>query len=247
MKHDTLLSAIHRIRHQMGHLWEQIHPVVTSDDAMRLYALAALAIVTAIAGVTAFGAKRELTRLKDSAINLKFPGPDPVKEDSRRKRLAALEARAEEELEPFRRALWVLLAAGFLVPTIVFAMGTIFYGWFDPSGAPFVSLADNRPLHSAGNTALAWFAFNQFSHGALFDALEVFDINIAAVSNNPHNYWFSGAVLLYRSMVSAFVVALAIGIAQFLYVKNKFDRMIRDEVDGYTRPDTTPAPVAEAA
>lgn len=248
MHRHTIAEALFRARHQMEDWWHQIHPIVTSPDAMRLYALVALAAITAIAALQAFNAKRELTRLKNASVNVKFPGPDPVKEDSRKKRLDELRKRAEDKLAPFRQALWVLLAAGFVVPTAIFALGTINYGWFDPSGAPFISLVDQKPLHSANDTALAWFALNQFSHGALFDMLEVFNVNLAAVSNNPHNYWFSGAVLLYRSMVSAFVVALAIGIAQFLYVKRKFDRMIRAEVRGYAQlAAPAPAPVAEAA
>lgn len=94
-------------------------------------------------------------------------------------------------------------------------------------------------MQSVEPTSIAWFALNQFSHGALFDLLEVFDIGLSEISNNPHNWWFSSAVLLYRSIMSAFVVALIIAIAQFANVSRVFDRQIADKIREFKEAATS--------
>src|SRR5690606_30579867 len=111
------------------------------------------------------------------------------------------------------------------------------YTWFDSSGFPFFDHVSGQPVRSVGATPVMVFIANQFSHGALFDVLEVFDMNFSAVSNNPHNWWFSSAVLLYRTMVSVFVVALIIASAQFFYVTATFRRKINAEIQRFRHED----------
>lgn len=205
-------------------------PQLTSDEAIRIYALAALFILTASAAFFGYFAKKKLTDLEKAALNLSFRGPDPKHEDRIEKREESLQTRAAGELKPFRSALWKLLTTGLIIPTIIFVIVSMNYNWFDPVGLPFIDTADKIPLQTADDTTLTLFALNQFFHGALFDVLEVFNINAVAITNNPNNYWFSGAVLLYRSLISAFIVALFLGWAQILCVRRIFRKKIKEEI-----------------
>lgn len=215
--------------------WAHAYPIISSLEAIRLYTIVVLSALTIASGLIAYFAKKRLTKLERAAVNLAFPGPDPKTETSIEKRLAALIARAEKELKPFRRALWILLGCGLVLPTVCFVLVAMNYNWFDPIGLPFVSLGDRSPLQTVNDTTLAYFTVNQFSHGALFDVLEVFNIDMTTVGNNPHNYWFSGVVLLYRSLVSGFVVALAIGWGQFFYVRRSFRAKIAEKIEQFKK------------
>lgn len=234
---DSRISLLFREVVQTTTLaWHEFWPAASSPAALRVYVLVLIATILIGAALAAYRSKKKLTEIQNIALNMSFPGPNPAKEDSIEKRRKVLLENAERELCPFRSAMWRLLVTGFVVPTAIFLIGTVFYGWFDPAGFPFLDLTRGAPLRSADASTIAWFAINQFSHGAFFDVLEVFDINIAAVANNPKNWWFSGAVLLYRTMVSAFVVALVIALAQFVYVKDTFRRKIDAEIESFRQP-----------
>lgn len=235
MEDSSIYRDLYAIWDQAQVWWAHVQPQLTSDFALRIYALTALAVLALASGWIAYSAKKILTQLKEAALDVKFPGPDPQKETSRAKRKAALETRAEDELEKFRPALWRLLGFGLVLPTLLFVVIAVSYDWFDPSGLPFLNLANKMPLQSINEATLAAFTANQFSHGAFFDVLEVFDYNITTIANNPHNYWFSGVVLIYRSIVSGFIVALTIGWGQFYLVKRSFKAKIRAEVERFNQ------------
>lgn len=231
---DSRISLFFREAAQKAVLvWHEFWPIASSPAALRVYVLTLIAVVLIGTALAAYRSKKKLTEIQNIALNMSFPGPNPAKEDSIEKRRKVLLESAERELCPFRSAMWRLLVTGFVVPTAIFLAGTVFYAWFDPTGFPFLDLSQGSPLRSADASTIAWFAINQFSHGALFDILEVFDIDIAAVANNPKNWWFSSAVLLYRTTVSVFVVALAIALAQFVYVKDTFRRKIDAEIERF--------------
>lgn len=238
---ESINRYFHTLTDHAAVWWLQVYPIISSAEAVRLYVLVALFLLIATAARGGYIAKRKLTKLEREALNVKFPGPDPHKENSKDKRKAALDARAAEKLEPFWCALWKLLGAGLAVPTIIFVLVTMNYSWFDPTGLPFLSLMDKLPLRTVNDETITYFMLNQFSHGALFDFLEVFDINMVTVANNPDNYWFSGIVLLYRTLISAFIVALAIGWVQLLLVKSSFKKKIKEEMERFD----SDAPTAE--
>lgn len=85
-------------------------------------------------------------------------------------------------------------------------------------GAPFVDLHVGTPVHSSTDGVLVGFAINQISHGALLDFPEVFNIDFGQVTSNPSNIWFSSLVLLFRTVVGGFSLALAIAIRDTLMV-----------------------------
>ncbi|MBX3496361.1 MAG: hypothetical protein KF769_08980 [Parvibaculum sp.] len=218
-------------------LWNVVWPFISSSEALRIYALTIIAIVIASAAYIAYRAKKKLTQIQNKAVSFSFPGPDPSKEDTIAKRKKELGRRVTDELLPFRDAMWRLLLAGFVVPTVVFTFGAVNYAWFDPFGLPYFDRFSGQPVYSTDGISVTLFIVNQFSHGALFDVLEVFHMDISTVSNNPNNWWFSSAVLLYRTMVSAFVVALVIASAQFFFVTTTYRRKIDAEVRRFRKEE----------
>ncbi len=241
MEDSNIYSDFDQIVHNIELFWRATYPVLASTGALRIYALVFIAIAVIGAAYIAYRAKKKLTHLQNVAIDLKFPGPHPANENSIEKRYEVLKARAEDVLSPFRRAMWILLLTGLIVPTALFAVGIVGYGWLDPTGLPFFDPADGNAIQSIDETSTGWFILNQFSHGAMFDVFEVFNVDLAKVSNNPANYWFSGAVLLYRTIASAFVVALVIALAQLVFVTATFRGKIAKEIKHFRQPASFPA------
>lgn len=227
---DSINWYLHWAQGQIETWWAMAWPYLWSDAALRLHTLAALSILTAAATLCGYFSKRKVTNLEKVALNTSFRGPDPQHGDRIEQRKENLQKRAVKELEPFRSALKNLAIAGLMIPTATFLIITMNYNWFDPVGLPFLNLPDKIPLHTAADTTLAFFTLNQLVHGAMFDFFEVFNIDIVAITNNPHNYWFSGLVFLYRSLISAFVVALALGWVQLFFVKRSFRKAIKNEI-----------------
>ncbi len=227
---NSIYFYLHWARGQIEFWWAIAEPQLISDAALRLYALTALAALTTMAAIYGYCAKKKVTKLERAALHLEFRGAVPQREESIELRKRALAARAAKALEPFRSPLWKLLIVGITVPTVAFVVITANYNWFDPNGIPFSDLSDKLPQQNADRMMLTYFVLNQLGHGVLFDTLEVFDFDMTAITNNPQNYWFSGVVLLYRTLIGFFVAAFSLGWLQLFSTKYTFRKEIKKEI-----------------
>jgi hypothetical protein len=65
--------------------------------------------------------------------------------------------------------------------------------------------ADGQAPPNPLNAAL--FSVDQVTRGTIFDLVDVYDLKFSTLRNNPHNLWFSSAVMVYRLFVGAALVA----------------------------------------
>lgn len=116
-------------------------------------------------------------------------------------------------MEDFRAAKWRklswrfagLVVFGFVVPSVCLYFGAAWYSWFDPHVPAFVA-GEGEGLQNPDRRLLFAFVLDQFTHGAFMDVAEVFALDFAGIRNNPANFPFSGAVLLYRTFIGSFAV-----------------------------------------
>lgn len=192
--------------------WVEVEPTLTSEFAMRVYVITLSAIALTLILSIAYYAKVKLSNLKHESFNIKFPGIDPIHETSIEKRKAAIREKTSKIWSPYRKAMVHLMICGLIIPTAAFLLFCFFYSWFDRAGSPYLDLKTNTTIHMINIGTLWSFMLNQMTHGAFFDFLEVFRIDYGQITNNPNDLWFSGIVLLYRSLVSIFAVALGYAI-----------------------------------
>ena len=199
---------LHWAERQIELWWGIALPYLTSDMALRLYVLTA---ALTILGASIHRARRmmlELRSIEMTAFSLRKRGPKPFKPET-------IE-RFREELRQFRKKQWrkylhltvFIVFFGFIVPSIGLYLCGAFYHWFDPAGQAFVAIHSNEVVVTPDDPVLAAFVFNQFTHGAMMDIPEVFQIDAGQVTNNPANYPFTLATLLYRTFVGSFAVAM---------------------------------------
>lgn len=227
---DNIFSDYYAAGDWLAARWREAEPHLTSDFAIRVYAITISTMTLVLILAIAYLAKRKLSTLKQDAFNIKFPGVDPVLETSIQKRRDAIRKKLSEIWAPYRKAMIHLLFFGLFLPTTAFLAFCIFYSWFDHNGFPYLDLNANTPLRMIGGNALLSFLTNQMTHGAFFDVLEVFRIDYGRFTNNPEDIWFSGVVLLYRSLVSIFAVALAYAVYETLRIYLTLKFKVRAEI-----------------
>lgn len=208
MQDDSIYRDFHWARDELLAAWAAAEPHLTSDLAIRIYALLGALFVLALSVFLSYRLMSKLKGIEDAAFVLKPRGRKPMRPEAVKD--------AQDRLLQFRKIMWrsyfltllVFLVCGFLIPSAGLYFGGAYYGWFDPFGTPFVSLHGGEPVTVPHSTELALFILNQLTHGALMDFLEVFHLDFGAIANNPANYPFSFAVFVYRSFVGTFAFAL---------------------------------------
>lgn len=188
--------------------------VLSSADAIRIYALLATLLVLTFSILIAFHIKNELEEIAGDVFIVTKRGRPPRKPKS--------VADAIEKLKHVRKTIWwryfwnlvVFTICGFLIPTLALYLGAAFYEWFIPDQKPLLLSATKAIIDSPTPEQLWSFALNQLSHGALNDYPEVFGREFGNVTNNPDNIIFSSAVVVYRLIVGAFGLVLPYFIAR---------------------------------
>ena len=102
--------------------------------------------------------------------------------------------------------LGALFALGILAPAAFLYAGTSFYWWFDDSHLPLALHGTAIPAATPGPLQLAIYVADQLLRGGFFDALEVFQVPVAAFTNNPKAYYYSFGVLAFHLYAEAFVI-----------------------------------------
>jgi hypothetical protein len=198
--------------------WAWAQPILTSDDAIRIYILGGALIILTISIVYANRLTVELRSIAVAAFTYKKRGRKVTKPESI--------ARARTELLQFRKKMWshygklitAFLVCGFLIPSIGLYLGSIYYGWLDPTNKPFVSMHGNSAIDAPQQGQLLVFVLDQLMRGALMDFMEVFRYDVSAISNNPSNYPFSVAIFLFRTFVGTFATALCFVLWQAIII-----------------------------
>jgi hypothetical protein len=205
---DSIYRDLYWAQDQMEIWWANIAPVLTSDQASRLYALATALTILGLSIWCARGMMRELKLVETKTFGLRKKGRKPYRPE--------VVEEWREEIRTFRVKQWrtyfriaaLLVVFGFVIPSAALYLGSIFYGWIDPLGHAFVTTQNHEAVMAPSRMELAIFIFNQMSHGALMDAFEVFQLDYGGITNDPSNYSFSAAVLLYRSLIGSYTLAL---------------------------------------
>lgn len=142
--------------------------------------------------------------LAESEFDKRFLGPIPTLLDTFENQQNKIRARAV----PLRRDAWaafgVSFVAGFIVPTLMLLAATWQYHWLDPTATHLLDEA-GQPFATPSIQQAAWFTADQTLRGGLFDLLEIFSWQVAALDNNPANHLFSIGVFGQHLFVEAFI------------------------------------------
>ena len=108
----------------------------------------------------------------------------------------------------------LLALFGVVVPGVLLFLLSVNYGWLDPGAAALATVHSNEPVYSPTVSETLLFIVDVALRGALLDAIEVFGIQLAALTNVPANLKFSLAVLLYRGLANAFILFIPVFIIE---------------------------------
>jgi hypothetical protein len=207
---SSIYQELHRVTDLAATGWAWAQPILTSNNAIRLYVLA---LAFLILGISIFYASRltvELRSIAVAAFTYKRRGRKASKRESVEK--------ARKELLEFRKKMWshygklilAFIVCGFLIPSIGLYLCAIYYDWLDPTTKPFVMNSGNIVVEAPQQAQLFVFVLDQLMRGSLMDFMEVFRYDFSAITNNPSNYPFSVAIFLFRSFVGTFATALTL-------------------------------------
>ena len=180
--------------------------VLSTGEAMRVYALMAITMTLLLSTLIAFRIKRELEEIAGDVFVITQRGRPPTKPKSREMALEKLKAARARIWRKYFTHLLIFSICGFVVPTLTLYLGVMFYDWFDPVGKPLLFTSNQQVVTAPTSHQILYFALNQLSHGALTDYPEVFRLEWSEVTNNPANVIFSAAVVIYRFIVGAFAL-----------------------------------------
>jgi hypothetical protein len=176
-----------------------------SPETLRLSVMAAGALVLVASLYVAFSQQRLLRDVRISIFDHPpIPGRKPKSDEAveRRKRRIA----------NFRKRVWLnlswhfflLILLGFIIPSVMLYFGALHYTWFDENHGAFISAEGGTLVAQPTEQQALLFVIGQFSKGALMDFMEVFDLSVGGITNDPDNWYFSSMVFLYRLFAGAF-------------------------------------------
>lgn len=99
---------------------------------------------------------------------------------------------------------------GIVVPGALLFLFAINYSWLNPGVAALSDVRTGEPVFAPGVPETLFFVVDMTLRGALLDAIEVFAIEIAALTNIPTNLTFSSAVWLYRVLANVFILFIPV-------------------------------------
>lgn len=185
-------------------LWEDVR----SPFAQRIYALVGGLLLLIWSFRQALREKSALSSRLDGQpfANFTFMGRPPVRPEAIRAREEARLRRRREAALDIVAGLALILILGVVVPTILFALGTAYYGWFDASVAPLLDHETRAPVTQINLLQLGAYVVDHLLRGGLFDLIEVFQLGTASVTNNDSAYFYSVGVFVYHLYVEGFLL-----------------------------------------
>ncbi|PHS22360.1 MAG: hypothetical protein COA85_11780 [Robiginitomaculum sp.] len=187
------------------HLFEQIR----SEIALHIYTWIAILLVFSLLVITAFFLLNRIKQFSTNNVIEKFKGPEPKRERSIKRRIKRMKAFASSVILTIARNAAALVLVGMVLPGIMLGVIVAKQDWIMP-GTYALSLNDVPTRGTQfSQRELIVFVADQALKGGLSDAIEVFDIGLGDVRNNPENRWFSALVFLYRLLSGAVVVTIA--------------------------------------
>ncbi|MEQ8283410.1 MAG: hypothetical protein RIC04_15130 [Parvibaculum sp.] len=103
---------------------------------------------------------------------------------------------------------------GIVVPGALLFLFAINYSWLNPGVAALSDVRTGEPVVAPGVPETLFFVVDMTLKGALLDAIEVFAIEMAALTNVPTNLTFSSAVWLYRALANVFILFIPVFIIE---------------------------------
>lgn len=181
--------------------------VLSSGPAQRIYVLAIAAGFLILSFRIAYRRRRDLeTMLEGKPFQRTWRGPDPRTPEGIERRLAAMAKLRRDILLKMARTAGVMVCLGVLAPTALFALGTLYYQWFDASAPPLVEATTLVPVATVEWWQLATYIIDHMLRGGLFDLMEVFRLRSTTVTNNIGAYPYSIGVFVYHLYVEVFLL-----------------------------------------
>lgn len=227
---NSIFRDFHTVDERIKLWWTILEPKLTSDTAIHVYVVVAALLAVAASLYAAYRSKNNLRELRLEAFEVRFGGRPPKHKKSIDRRIDQIRQKTREAWVGFARDFALLFFCGLIVPSAALLLLCAHYSWFDASGMAFIDLHAQKPVTQTELLPLTGFVINQVSHGALLDFPEVFNIDFGRLANNPSNFWFSGVVLLFRTIVGGFTLALAVAIRDTLMVLWKVLRMTKETI-----------------
>jgi len=183
--------------------------VAMQPNAYRTYAIAGMLLTTLYTAYEAIISQRWISNLRPSDFVKRFPGVKPSSDGGIEKREKDLRTYRDERAVEVRDSLAALIAYGLIIPSLLLVNLTLWYPWLDESTAALVT-ADEfaSSVERPSLSEVVVFTLSQATSGAVADAMEVFGFEFARLTNNPRNFAFSFAVLIYRLAVGLVATAL---------------------------------------
>lgn len=185
-----------------GVVWQ----LITSEMAQRLYVVSLSAGVLLASLRRAYNHKAILDEITETYFEVSFPGRVPTNPKSIHKRdIREAEIRHVRVVALWRR-LAELVVLGVVVPSAFLGAATIWYDWFDPSQSPLVLQGSGEPVRAPPTQQLIMYIADQILRGGLFDFFEVFNFNIASLTNNTRAYAYSTGLVFFHLYVESFML-----------------------------------------
>lgn len=217
--------------------------IASSGPMQRLYVVAASLAILVVAMWRARNASKQLDDLTQEFFITKFRGPHPKSEESIYKQ----NMKKREILRKKSEVVWSyvgeLLVLGVILPSVFLLAGTYWYQWFDPYTVTLLSRSASNPIQHPSLWQALEYLTAQLLRGGLFDAIDVFKINITTVTNNPHAYWYSTGLFVYHLYIEAFMLNALIYLWKVLSMTNKALRGISPQIIASAHLNPTPPPV----
>ncbi len=187
----------------------QFFELIRSETALHIYTWIAIGLIFSSLVFTALILLNRIKQFSADDIFERIHGPGPRRERTIKRRLKRMKAFASSVILTIARNAAILVLVGIILPGIMLGVIAAKQDWIWP-GTYALSLNDVPTSGTQfAQSDLAVFVADQALKGGLSDAIEVFDLGLGNIRNNPENRWFSAFVFLYRLLSGAVVVTIA--------------------------------------
>lgn len=222
---------------------------LTSDQALRAYALAGVFLASAWAVWTAMKPLRGLhqeTKLEHLLARLRIPGPRPTRRQSIEAQMERKLSEAECYAATTSARIGLTFLLGVAVPFSAILLVTACGDWFFPTMPVLVDIASQTAIHHPSAAQLGTFALDLFLKGGLNDVIEVFELDIGTVRHAASNLPYAGLILLFRFVADLFVVSLVFYALRTGYNWRQAARQVMREAQLQAPPVETSETLASA-
>lgn len=180
--------------------------ILSAPWMLRAYVIALSVAMLGVSLGVSYMLKQWLDGITEDFFVVRYPGRVPVNPRSiRRRALRAAKTKNERMIELWSKIV-ALFALGIMVPAVFLYLGTVHYGWFDPTTLPLAVRGTGEPSAVPPPFELMLYVADQLLRGGLFDAFEVFQWPVAGHTNNHKAVYYSLGVLGFHLYAEAFVI-----------------------------------------